>query len=105
VEPVAAVTPLAIKMAKVGAHWSTGRRYTKASRALVRGPSLPAVWYRQALRQGEVADRLSPQNGPILTTFGLAQYRVSQYQDALPGQRPASEPRKPRAVEHGGQAR
>jgi hypothetical protein len=59
------------------------QRYAEASRALVRGSSLPAVWYRQALRQAEVAVRLEPRSGAYLTTLGLAQYRLEQYQEAL----------------------
>jgi WD40 repeat protein len=59
------------------------QRYAEASRALVRGPSLPAVWYRQALRQAEVAVGLDPRNGAYLTTLGLAQYRLGRYEEAL----------------------
>jgi tetratricopeptide (TPR) repeat protein len=45
------------------------------------GQSLDA--YRRALRQAEVACRLTPQNGDYLNTLGVAQYRLGQYKEAL----------------------
>jgi hypothetical protein len=53
-----------------------------ASWAIVRTPGADASAYRLALRQAKHACRLAPDNSNILTTLGVAQYRVGQY---LPG--------------------
>jgi tRNA A-37 threonylcarbamoyl transferase component Bud32 len=54
-----------------------------ASWAVVRKPGADASAYRLALRQAEEAHRLAPDNGDILNTLGVAQYRVGQYQQAV----------------------
>jgi WD40 repeat protein/serine/threonine protein kinase len=54
-----------------------------ASWAVVRQPGASAEVYGRALLQAEEACRLQPWNGSYLTTLGVAQYRVGQYQAAL----------------------
>jgi tetratricopeptide (TPR) repeat protein len=39
--------------------------------------------YRQALGWAEIASRLDPDTGDYLTTLGVAQYRVGQFQQAV----------------------
>jgi hypothetical protein len=40
--------------------------------------------YAQALERAETAVRAAPENGNILNTLGVAQYRMGRYADALP---------------------
>jgi predicted NACHT family NTPase len=54
-----------------------------ASWAVVRQPGASAEVYGHALLQAGEAGRLEPRNGSYLTTLGVAQYRVGQYQAAL----------------------
>jgi tetratricopeptide (TPR) repeat protein len=55
----------------------------EASWAVVRKPSADASAYRLALRQAEEACRLAPDNGDLINTLGVAQYRAGQYQPAV----------------------
>jgi dipeptidyl aminopeptidase/acylaminoacyl peptidase len=55
----------------------------QASWTVVCKPSADASACRLALRQAEEACRLAPDNGDILNTLGVAQYRVGQYQQAV----------------------
>jgi hypothetical protein len=55
----------------------------EASRTVVRQPGAAPAAYRLALRQAEAACRLIPQGGSLLTTLGMAQYRVGQYREAV----------------------
>jgi WD40 repeat protein len=58
------------------------QRYAEAARALTRQPHLAEAWYRQALRQAEVACGLAPERADFLTTLGMAHYRVGDYRQA-----------------------
>jgi hypothetical protein len=57
--------------------------FYQASRSVARQPGQAIEAYRRALRQAEIACRLDPEYGRYLTTLGVAQYRVGQYQEAL----------------------
>jgi hypothetical protein len=57
-------------------------RLDQASRAVVRQPGAAPAAYRLALRQTAAACRLIPRAGDLLTTLGMAQYRVGQYREA-----------------------
>jgi eukaryotic-like serine/threonine-protein kinase len=59
------------------------KRYADTARTLARSAYLPATWHRQALSQAEAACALAPADGDCLTTLGMAQYRLGQYQEAL----------------------
>jgi tetratricopeptide (TPR) repeat protein len=54
-----------------------------ASWAIVRTPGADASAYCLALSQAKHACRLAPDNSKILTTLGVAQYRVGQYLQAV----------------------
>jgi hypothetical protein len=54
-----------------------------ASWAVVRRPDATESAYRLALRQAEAAYQLSPDNGLLLNTLGVAQYRGGKYADAV----------------------
>jgi tetratricopeptide (TPR) repeat protein len=54
-----------------------------ASRTVVRQPGAAPAAYRLALRRAEAACRLIPQAGDLLTTLGMAQYRMGQYREAV----------------------
>jgi WD40 repeat protein/serine/threonine protein kinase len=54
-----------------------------ASWAVVRKPGADSSACRLALRQAEEACRLAPDNGGILNTLGVAQYRAGQYLEAV----------------------
>jgi WD domain, G-beta repeat len=58
-------------------------RLDEASRAVVRLPGAAPAAYRLALRQAEAACRLIAHGGNLLTTLGMAQYRVGQYREAV----------------------
>jgi hypothetical protein len=58
-------------------------RLDGASRTVVRQPGAAPAAYRLALRQAEAACRLIPQGGNLLTTLGMAQYRVGQDREAV----------------------
>jgi WD40 repeat protein len=58
-------------------------RYHDAARALVRNPYLNSFHRRLALRQAQAACRLAPDEIFYLVTLGVAQYRMSQYHEAL----------------------
>ena len=58
------------------------RRLDLASRTVVRQPGAATAAYQRALKQAEAACRLIPQGGDLLTTLGMAQYRVGQYREA-----------------------
>jgi serine/threonine protein kinase len=51
--------------------------------ATVREPGQSADRYQRALRLSQKAVKLLPQNGMILNTLGVAQYRVGRYAEAL----------------------
>jgi WD40 repeat protein len=53
------------------------------ARSVVGHPGAAANRYRLALQQAETACRLAPENGEYLTTRGMAQYRLGEYQLAL----------------------
>jgi serine/threonine protein kinase len=55
----------------------------QASWDVVRRPDATESAYRLALRQAEAACRLSPDNGLLLTTLGVARYRGGKYVDAV----------------------
>jgi hypothetical protein len=59
-------------------------RLDEASRTVVRQPGAAPAAYRLAFLQAEAACRLIPQAGSLLTTLGMAQYRVGQYREAVP---------------------
>lgn len=50
---------------------------------IVRRADAASDQYRWGLRLAEKACRLRPENGLILNTLGVAQYRVGRYQDAV----------------------
>ena len=50
---------------------------------LVRDPGQPDATYRRGLRLAEAACRLEPDNGAILNTLGVAQYRSGLMTEAL----------------------
>ncbi len=58
-------------------------RYHEAARRTVRLLYLPATYYEIALRQARTAFRMAPEKTVYLTTLGMAQHRLGQYQDAL----------------------
>ncbi len=51
--------------------------------AVARVPGADPLAYRLALRQAEAACRLMPQSAAVVTTLGVAQYRMGQYQEAV----------------------
>jgi tetratricopeptide (TPR) repeat protein len=57
--------------------------FNHASWNMVHKADADAAAYRLALRQAEEACRLAPDDGNILNTLGVAQYRVGQYQQAV----------------------
>jgi tetratricopeptide (TPR) repeat protein len=59
------------------------QRLDEASRTVVRQPGAAPALYRLALRQAEAACRLIAHAGDLLTTLGMAQYRVGQYREAV----------------------
>jgi tetratricopeptide (TPR) repeat protein len=59
------------------------RRLDEASRTVVRQPGAAPALYRLALRQAEAACRLIAEGSDLLTTLGMAQYRVGQYREAV----------------------
>ncbi len=58
-------------------------RLNEASRKVVRQAGRDPGEYKRALRLAEVACRLAPDNGILLTTLGVAYYRTKQWQLAL----------------------
>jgi uncharacterized protein HemY len=58
-------------------------RLDEASRTVVLQPGAALAAYRLALKQAEAACRLIPERENLLTTLGMAQYRVGQYQEAV----------------------
>jgi uncharacterized protein HemY len=54
-----------------------------ANWAVVREPGLDPVAYRLALRRAEAACSDLPDDGQIVNTLGVAQYRVGLYREAL----------------------
>jgi Flp pilus assembly protein TadD len=58
------------------------KAYHRASRAIVRKPSLGAVPCRFALLQAEHACRLAPENGAHRAALGAAQYRAGRHREA-----------------------
>jgi tetratricopeptide (TPR) repeat protein len=58
-------------------------RLNEASWAVVRQVDADEAAYRRALRYAEAASQLLPDNGLILNTLGVAQYRAGQYAAAL----------------------
>jgi WD40 repeat protein/serine/threonine protein kinase len=61
---------------------STGRLNT-LSWAVVSQPGAAPAAYRLALEQAETACRLEPDNGAMLNTLGVAQYRAGQFREAV----------------------
>jgi len=57
--------------------------FDRASRTVVRQPGAAPAAYRMALRQAEAACRLIQERGDLLTTLGMAQYRVGLYPEAV----------------------
>jgi WD40 repeat protein len=72
----------ALKLAESFPEEQDPKRYVEAARALARQPHLAETWYRQALRQAEVACGLAPERGEFLTTLGMAHYRLGNYREA-----------------------
>jgi WD domain, G-beta repeat/Tetratricopeptide repeat/Anaphase-promoting complex subunit 4 WD40 domain len=58
-------------------------RLNELSWNVVRAPECSAQQYRQALRWIEAACRDDPDDGELLNTLGVAQYRLGHYGDAL----------------------
>jgi hypothetical protein len=58
-------------------------RYKQACRDVVRHREAAPALFPKALGWAQTASRLSPKDGACLTALGLAQYRLSQYADAL----------------------
>jgi WD40 repeat protein/tRNA A-37 threonylcarbamoyl transferase component Bud32 len=50
---------------------------------IVRRPDAKAEEYQTALRQAEAACRAEPNNGPLMNTLGVAQYRTGKYAEAV----------------------
>jgi WD40 repeat protein/tRNA A-37 threonylcarbamoyl transferase component Bud32 len=65
--------------------WGTDPNYVlnELSWAVVRNPGAAAAAYREALLQAEEACRLVPDDGNIVNTLGVAQYRAGHYQQAV----------------------
>jgi WD40 repeat protein/serine/threonine protein kinase len=59
------------------------RAYAAAARALASQAHLTADWYRLALSQAEAACALATEDGYCLTAFGMVQYRLGKYPEAL----------------------
>ena len=55
----------------------------EASRAVVNRPGAGVAAYRLALRRAEAACRLVPDDRGLLTTLGMAQYRLGLYREAV----------------------
>jgi hypothetical protein len=55
----------------------------QASREIVRSANASAERYNQALRHAKAVCRPESENGYLLTTLGIAQYRARRYQEAL----------------------
>jgi tetratricopeptide (TPR) repeat protein len=64
-------------------YWDDPARLIKASWAIVSRPGASSGQYGRALRCAEAACRLQPEEGSLLTTLGVAQYRVGQFAEAL----------------------
>jgi hypothetical protein len=58
-------------------------KYYQASWATGRKPYLNAIQYGFALQQAQAACQLTPDQANYRSTFGMAQYRVGRYQEAL----------------------
>ena len=58
------------------------RRLDQASRLVVRQPFATPEAYQLAMRQAEAACRLIPRACELLTTLGMAQYRMGKYREA-----------------------
>jgi WD40 repeat protein/tRNA A-37 threonylcarbamoyl transferase component Bud32 len=75
-------------------------RYEQAAWAIVRRPHLNHFQYDFALRQAEMACRLTPDRQEYRTTLGAARYRSGRYDDALAilKQGAAAEPDSPKVL-------
>jgi uncharacterized protein HemY len=62
---------------------ATPEALNNASWAVVRRPDVDAAAYQLALRQAEAARRQMPNDGNLLNTLGVGQYRLNQYPEAL----------------------
>jgi hypothetical protein len=58
-------------------------RLNAVSWSVVSQPGAAPEVYRLALEQAETACRLEPDNGALLNTLGVAQYRAGQYREAV----------------------
>jgi tetratricopeptide (TPR) repeat protein len=58
-------------------------RYHAAARHVVRQPYLNVSQYQFAWQQAQAAYQLAPEPSACLTTLGLAQYRLGQYEAAV----------------------
>jgi WD40 repeat protein len=57
--------------------------YHQASWAIVRQPYLNVFQYGFALKQAQTASQLAPDQAKYKTAFGMAQYRLGRYKEAL----------------------
>jgi tetratricopeptide (TPR) repeat protein len=83
ISPLARRRALALALVEGYREEADPERYYAASRALLRQPYLNRVQYHIALRQAQTACERAPENGRYQTALGVAQYRTSQYQEAL----------------------
>jgi WD40 repeat protein/serine/threonine protein kinase len=58
-------------------------RFNSASWQIAASPDRPEEAYTRALRDGEAASQLIPEDGVILNTLGVAQYRAGRFARAL----------------------
>jgi tetratricopeptide (TPR) repeat protein len=59
------------------------RQFNKLAWHLVRDPGQPGAIYQRGLRLAGAACRLQPENGAILNTLGVAQYRCGLMTEAV----------------------
>jgi WD40 repeat protein len=71
----------ALKLA--GRYQDDAGRFTRACRDVVRHPDVEPGLLRRALGWAKTGCALTPDSGACLTSLGIAQYRLSQYAEAL----------------------
>jgi tetratricopeptide (TPR) repeat protein len=63
--------------------WEDAEKLNQESREVFSSPGRDIDAYQGALEKAEKANRLEPNTPSILTTLGVARYRVGAYEDAL----------------------
>lgn len=72
----------ALSLAEV--HWQeSATQLNDASWKVVKAPGADPAAYRLALRRAEAACRLEPEEGAIVNTLGVAQYRAGMHKEAV----------------------